>query len=133
MIKTEVSNPTAELFFFNEQKTMYGGKNIVEGDLIFVIASEIEGGSGLVAMGVVTAAKSVPRKIGVARQPPRVSIGLKRTALVRRRLGRNELKPFADWSDGGPETELNFKLYRPATNTIVGISDETAAFLRGHF
>jgi hypothetical protein len=32
-----------------------------------------------------------------------------------------------------PETELNFKFYRQATNKIVGISDEAAAFLRGFF
>jgi len=29
--------------------------------------------------------------------------------------------------------ELNFKFYRQATNKIVGISDEAAAFLRGFF
>lgn len=38
-----------------------------------------------------------------------------------------------DWNDGRPETELNFKFYRQATNKIVGISDEAAAFLRGFF
>lgn len=34
-------------------------------------------------------------------------------------------------ADGRPETELNFKLYRQATNKIAGISEQTAAFLRG--
>ncbi len=29
--------------------------------------------------------------------------------------------------------ELSFKFYRQATNKIVGISDEAAAFLRGFF
>jgi hypothetical protein len=38
-----------------------------------------------------------------------------------------------DWKDGKPETELNFKFYRQATNKIVGLSDETAAFLSGFF
>lgn len=37
---------------------------------------------------------------------------------------------FADWKDGRPETELNFKFYRQATNKIIGISDAAAAFLR---
>ena len=32
------------------------------------------------------------------------------------------------WNDGRPETELNFKLYRQATNKIVALSDEAAAF-----
>ena len=53
--------------------------------------------------------------------------------LAKRRLGRSELKRFSDWNDGRPETELNFKFYRQATNKIVGISDEAAAFLRGFF
>ena len=54
-------------------------------------------------------------------------------ALTTRRLGRAELKPFADWDDGRPETELNFKLYRQATDKIVGLSDGAAAFLAGFF
>ncbi|WP_224634134.1 hypothetical protein [Mesorhizobium sp. CA10] len=48
-------------------------------------------------------------------------------------MGRNELKRFKDWKDGRPETELNFKFYRQATNKIVGISDVTAAFLNSFF
>jgi len=43
------------------------------------------------------------------------------------------LKPHAKWDDGRPETELNFKFYRQATNKIVGLSDPAAAFLRGFF
>lgn len=42
---------------------------------------------------------------------------------------RGELERFADWRDGRPQTELNFKRYRQATNKIVGISNEAAAFL----
>lgn len=131
-IKAEVGNPRAEAFAFSAQKTMYGGKRIAKGDTIFIFASENEGGSGLIATGVVTSAKAVPRKLGIARQTPRVSITVKRTALAKRRLGRSELKPFSDWNDGRPETELNFKFYRQATNKIVGISEEAVKFLR-HF
>ena len=132
-IKAAVDDPRAATFSFPAQKTMYGGKRIAEGDTVFVFASENEGGSGLIACGVVTSAGAVAKKRGVARQTPRVSIALKRTALVKRRLGRSELKPFSDWDDGRPETELNFKFYRQATNKIVGLSDEAAAFLRGFF
>src|SRR5436190_15167585 len=132
-IKAEVSNPSMETFAFSAQKTMYGGKHIAKGDTIFVFASENEGGSGLIASGVVTSAKAIAKKPGTARQTPRVSITIRRTALAKRRLGRSELKPFSDWNDGPPETELNFKFYRQATNKIAGISDEAAAFLRGFF
>jgi hypothetical protein len=112
---------------------MYGGKHIAEGDTIFVLASENEGGQGLVARGIVTSVDAVARKPGIARQTPRVSLTVRRTALARRPLGRAELKPFTDWNDGRPETELNFKLYRQATNKIAGISDAAAAFLGGRF
>lgn len=132
-IKTEVIDPQARTFTFESQKTMYGGKHIAEGDVIFIFASENEGGCGLVASGIVTSSKAMPRKPGVARQTPRVSITVRRTALATRRLGRGELKQFSQWNDGRPETELNFKFYRQATNKIVGISDETAAFLRSFF
>jgi hypothetical protein len=62
-----------------------------------------------------------------------VSIAVKRTALAKKRLGRGELKPNSDWSDDRPETELNFKFYRQATNKIVGISEGAAAFLARFF
>jgi len=132
-IKTEVGDPGAESFAFSEQKTMYGGKRIARGDVIFVFASENEGGSGLVASGIVTSAEATPKKPRIARQTPRVSITIRRTALAKRGLGRSELKQFSDWNDGRPETELNFKFYRQATNKIAGISDVAAAFLRGYF
>ncbi len=132
-IKAEVSDPRAETFAFSAQKTMYGGKRIAKGDTIFIFASENEGGPGLIASGVVISAKAVAKKPGIARQTPRVSITVRRTALAKRRLGRSELKLFSDWNDGRPQTELNFKFYRQATNKIVGLSDETAAFLQGFF
>ena len=130
VIKAKVLDPRARTFSFPSQKTMYGGKHIAVGDTIFIFASENEGGVGLVARGVVVEARAVPRKRGVARQTPRVSIVVRRTALAKRPLGRRELKPFTDWKDGQPQTELNFKLYRQATNKIVGISDDAAKFLR---
>ena len=132
-IKTEIADPRAEAFEFRDQKTMYGGKRIAVGDTVFLFASENEGGAGLIASGVVTSAEPTPRKPGIAWQTPRVSITVRRTALAARRLGRGELKPFTDWDDGRPETELNFKFYRQATDKIVGISPGTAAFLRQFF
>jgi hypothetical protein len=132
-IKAEVDDPRAKTFAFTAQKTMYGGKQIAEGNPIFVFASENEGGQGLVARGIVTSAGATPKKRGIARQTPRMSIAIHRTALAKRKLGRSELKPFTNWNDARPETELNFKFYRQATNKIIGISDETAAFLGEFF
>lgn len=132
-IKTEVSNHAAKTFAFSEQKTMYGGKRIAKGDTIFIFASENEGGPGLIAIGIVTSAEASPKKHGIDRQTPRVSIAVKRIELAKRRLGRAELKAFSDWNDGRPETELNFKFYRQATNKIVGISDKATTFLHEFF
>jgi hypothetical protein len=132
-IKAEVRDLRAKTFAFAAQKTMYSGKTIAEGDTVFVFASENEGGPGLIARGVVTSAEAVAKKRGIARQTPRVSVAIRRTALAKRRLGRTELKPLTDWNDGKPATELNFKFYRQATNKIVGISDEAAAYLNEFF
>jgi hypothetical protein len=132
-IKAEVRDPRAKTFAFPRARTMYGGKQIAEGDEIFIFASENEGGEGLIARGVVTSAEAIPRKVGVERQTPLVSITVKRTALAKRRLGRAELKPLSNWEDGKPGTELNFKFYRQATNKIVGISEKAEAFLGRFF
>lgn len=132
-IKAAVNDPRAGTFTFTAQKTMYGGKRIAMGDEVFIFASEHEGGAGLVARGIVTSAEAIARTRGIARQTPRVSIAVKRTALATRRLGRGELTSWSDWDDGRPETELNFKFYRQATNKIVGISDDAAAFLSKFF
>ena len=133
VIKATIDDPRAKTFTFTAQKTMYGGKQIAAGDTVFLFASENEGGQGLIARGVVVSAQPVARKRGTARQTPRVSVSVKRTAPAKRPLGRGALKPFADWKDGRPETELNFKFYRQATSKIAGISDAAAAFLGTFF
>jgi len=133
VIKTEVSDLHAKTFGFSAQKTMYGGKLIAKGDTIFIFASENSGGPGLVARGVITAAHASTKRPGVTRQTPRVSITIQRTGIAKRRLGRSELKPFSSWDDERPESELNFKFYRQATDKIAGISDVAAAFLRRFF
>lgn len=132
-IKAEVSDPRAKTLAFTRQKTMYGGKQITQGDTIFVFASENEGGPGLIASGGVTSARAIARRPGIVRQTPCVRITIRLTARAKRRLGRSELRPFSDWNDGRPETELNFKFYRQATNKVIAITDEAAAFLRGFF
>jgi len=132
-IKVDIADPSARSWVFRRQKTMYGGKRIAAGDRIFIFASENEGGAGLIAAGIVTAAEAAPRKEGVERQAPRVTLSVRRTALAKRRLGRAELKAFDIWSDGRPQTELNFKFYRQATNKVVGLSAQAGAFLQGFF
>ena len=133
VIKAEVRDPRAKTFAFTAQKTMYGGTHIAAGDTVFVFASENEGGQGLIARGIVTSANAIAKKRGIARQTPRMNITVRRTGLAKRPLGTSELKSFVNWNDGRPETELNFKFYRQATNKIVSISEEAARFLERFF
>ncbi len=63
-IKAAVIDPRARTFAFATQKTMYGGKQIASGDTIFVLASENEGGPGLIASGVVTSASDREETLG---------------------------------------------------------------------
>jgi hypothetical protein len=108
-----------------DEKTMWRGKDIRAGDEVFIFAAEHNGGRGLHARGAVTEAV---RGVG-----SRVSLTVKRTGTATRPLGRGDLRPFRDGLDGGPETEIDRKLYRQATNKIAGVSDAAAAFLRGFF
>src|SRR5215467_4873712 len=60
-----------------------------------------ERGQDLVASGIVTSAKAIAKKRGIARQTPHASITVRRTALTKQHLGRSELKLFSDlerWS-----------------------------------
>jgi len=133
VVKAELHEPRAKTFVFARMKTMYGGKKIAVGDEVFVFASETEGGQGLVARGVVTSVQPAKKPRGVERWTPRVSVEVKRTALARRALGREQLKAWRSVKDGSPQAELDFKFYRQATNKIGGISDAAAAFLRTCF
>ncbi|HEX4301401.1 MAG TPA: hypothetical protein VHZ78_01315 [Rhizomicrobium sp.] len=131
VVKAALADPRARTFVLAAQKTMYGGKHIAPGDAVFLFDSENEGGSGLAARGVVTAARATPRRRGVTRQTPRVDITVTRKAPAKTPLGRAALKPFR--GAAGPQGELDFKLYRQATNKIVGVSAATGAWLDGFF
>jgi len=133
VIKAESGAPNSATFNFRHQETMYGGKRIAVGDAVFIFASENEGEQGLIAKGLIIFAAATPKKPGIARQTPRASIIVKRTAAAKRCLGRDELKHYSDWEDGRAATELNFKFYRQATNKIGGISDAAAALLDEYF
>lgn len=129
VIKARIDDIDAAVFAFSGAKTMYGGKAIAAGDTIFLFASENAGGSGLIGRGIVTAAEALPPIAGLARQTPLVTIAVRCEARARQPLGRTELKPFRGSAGGGPQSELDFKLYRQATDKIVGITDEAARFL----
>jgi hypothetical protein len=133
VVKAAVDDSHAKTFAFAKARTMYGGKTVAVGDEIFIFASETEGGQGLIARGVVTAAKAHAKPRNVARWTPRVSIEIKRTAPAKRALGRDALKAWRGVKDGSAQAELDFKFYRQATNKICGISDTAAKFLRGFF
>lgn len=133
LIKTEIRAAGARRHAFTAQKTMYGGRRVAAGDQIYLFASETHGGDGLIARGVVVSSAATPRRRGVARQTPRVDVTIRCTARAKRALGRDDLKSFRDWQDGRPQTELNFKFYRQATDKIGGITPACAKFLDRFF
>jgi hypothetical protein len=124
VVKAPPPSEGADCLRFDE-KSMWRGKTIGPGDEVFIFAAEHNGGRGLVYRGVVTEA--------VRGAGSRVSLKVKRTGTATRPLGRGELRPFRDRPEAGPETEIDRKLYRQATNKIAGISDAAASFLNGFF
>lgn len=78
-IKADIRDPRADRFVFTAQKTMYGGKHIAQGDVVFVFANENGGGRGVIAQAVVTSAEATAKRQGVPRQTPRVSIAVRCT------------------------------------------------------
>ncbi|MEH3105534.1 MAG: hypothetical protein PGN12_16740 [Sphingomonas phyllosphaerae] len=122
----------ADTATFIAQKAMYGGKTINIGDRIFLFASETHGGRGLIARGIVTAAVATPRTDAL-RQTPRVSVTIRREGVAKRACGRGELRAWRQGPDDAPQFELDFKLYRQATDKIVGLTEATAAWLERFF
>lgn len=61
----------AERLHFGGHKTMYGGKRIAKGDLIFLFAS---GAEGLIARGQIETARQLPKPVDVERWTPRVDL-----------------------------------------------------------
>ena len=131
-IKSEVLDPDAATFTFSAQKTMYGGKRIQVGDVVFIFASENAGGAGLCARGAVTACEPVPRTPAL-RQTPRVTVTVRRDGAASRQFGRVDLRSFRGKPVDTAEAELDFKLYRQATDKIVGLSVEAGQFLARFF
>ncbi|MEG8040407.1 hypothetical protein QP166_14010 [Sphingomonas sp. LR60] len=131
-LKAAIDDPVANTVTFAAQKTMYGGKTITPGDRIFLFASETHGGRGLVARGIVAAAVVTPRT-DAPRQTPRVSVTIRVDGVATRPCGRRELRPWREGPEDAPQFELDFKLYRQATDKIVGLSDATAGWLEQFF
>lgn len=129
--KAAIDEPLAPHFEFMRQKTMYGGKTIDVGDVIYIFHSENAGGKGLIAKCSVTDTSPPPRLAGVERQTPRVNVKVTRLASAKRPLGRAELKSAA--GEDGPAGELHFKFYRQATDKIGGISAAAARYLDSYF
>jgi hypothetical protein len=111
---------------------MYRGREIVAGAEIFLFHSDTAGGRGLFAAGVVTSAKRLPRGDAL-RTTPRFDVHIERTATAKRPFGRREARAYRNLNDDQPQTELVRRLYRQATDKIIGVSAEAAAFLRRCF
>jgi hypothetical protein len=132
-VKAFIEDPVAQTIDLVACKTMYAGKHIGRDDQVFLFANEQSPRAGLVGCGIVLAAEPLARLPDVMRQTPRVSISVGSIVHPKRPLTRRDLVSFKDYGDGRPQSELNFKFYRQSTDKIVGLTDETAAFLHDFF
>jgi hypothetical protein len=115
------------------QKTMYRGKAISAGDRVFVFVNQPRGGARLAFRGRVEAARPDPLPKDAGRAVPRVTVRIGTLEAAKRALDREALRRFNTWGDGRPETEINFKFFRQATDKIGAISDQAGRFLDGCF
>ena len=117
-IKAEVSDPRAKTFAFTAQKTMYGGKHIAEGDTVFVFASENEGGPRSHRARRCHLRRSDREEAGIARQTPRVSITIRRTALAKRPWGGASSNLSPTGMTAGPRpSSISNSIVRPRTRS----------------
>lgn len=132
-IKAPLAAALPRKITFRAQKSMYGGRRIQSGDVVFLFQGVPDAQRGLRARGVVADVNAIPRRTGVLRETPRVTVVVTEVSAVRQALARDAVRSFVAWGDGRPQTELNFKLYRQATNKVVGLSDATGRFLARRF
>ncbi|MCV2893710.1 hypothetical protein [Lentibacter sp. XHP0401] len=107
-----------------DERTMYGGSQILVGERIFIWTSERQGGQGLAAAG---------RVINLENTGSRVTADIVVEASVLRPLGLTEIAPFRDIADGLPVSELARMLFRHAHNKVAMLDQQTTTFLETHF
>jgi len=107
------------------ERAMYGGDAIRAGDVVFLWASETQGGEGLWARGTV-----------LRRLPDRQRVTIE-TSIDRRRTGEQfstrHLEPYRNATGTDPLIGLSRKLYRHAHNKIARLSDDEASLLGRYF
>ena len=108
-----------------EETPMYGGKEIRNGDQVFLWASETQGGQGLWARGEVIGTETATRKLGITvRIEEMVTTG---------HFGLEKIIPYRDSTENTPIVGLARKLHRHAHNKIAQLTDSEAELLSRHF
>lgn len=107
-----------------DERIMYGGNQISDGERVFIWTSEHQGGRGLVAVGRVTSLRFTG---------PRVLANILVEGRALRPFNLGNIAPFRDVADGSPASELARMLYRHALNKVAALDQPTTAFLEEHF
>jgi hypothetical protein len=107
-----------------DERTMYGGSQILVGERIFIWTSERQGGQGLAAAGSV---------ISLEITGSRVIADIFVESSILRPLGLTEIAPFRDIADGSPVSELARMLFRHAHNKVAMLDQQTTTLLETHF
>jgi hypothetical protein len=100
----------------------FGEVTLPRGDRVFLWWSEAQGGAGLSGHGLCSSAREGP---GLLRAEIKV-VALRSEGVG---FGRDELRPFRDATDDGPQTSLARKLYRHSLNKAVALTRDEEAFL----
>ena len=113
----------------------YEKPTIRVGDEIFIWTSEIAGGHGLAASGIVVRSRVdvFANKTGTGEHKELVLDVTLKNQRPARSLSLNQIAPERDGSRSTPQGALSRVLYKHALNKIVAIDSEVSAFVRSHF
>ena len=107
------------------ERPMYGGKDIGPGDVVFLWASETQGGRGLWARGTVLKSEV---------HQPQLRIDVRVDQMVTSgHLGLEQIAPHRDSTENTPIVGLARKLYKHAHNKIAGATNGEADLMMGYF
>ena len=109
-----------------EERPMYGGKEIVSGDPIFIWESETQGGCGLRASGVVLQVVHSQQKLRIE---VRIDLLLRQDSHFR----YDQIKPHRDDTEATPIAGLARKLCRHAHNKIAKLTSSEGELLSRYF
>jgi hypothetical protein len=124
VIKTELIDLNIGQTVRIEERAMYNGNNVTEGDQVFIWFSETQGGVGLSAVGHVTRVEAINDRITVE-----IQIDNDHACP----FGNEQIACYRDMEEGSALPGLAKKLYLHSHNKIAALNELEAALLEQYF